>query len=216
MIQYPTRIEHHTFGDKFFVLEVIRDLDEAIEILCDHLGPHPDPFAEDQCPYYGILWPSARALAGYVSAHETELKGKPILEIGCGLALPSMVASHYKLNVTASDFHPDVGAFLARNLRHNSLELKYHRMNWREENPGLELFDVVMGSDVLYEPKHPGDVARGFMRLLKPGGEVWLADPGRGYLQRFVDEMNALGFKHSLEPQVVDENEIYLFRFYRA
>jgi len=211
--QYKTKIEQRRLAGKLFVLETIENLDDAIELLCESLGDHPDPFAEDKCPYYGVLWPAAEALAQQVASCAGELKGKRVVEVGCGLAYPSIVATHLGIDVLATDFHPDVVNFLERNGRHNSITVKYQRFNWRDEGASLGKFDVVIGSDVLYEPKHPGDVAAGFERLLNVGGEVWLADPGRGYLQRFIDEMEKRGFKHSLEPVSVGSYEVYFFRF---
>lgn len=213
---YKTKIEQRTLAGKTFVLETIEDLDDAIMLLCESLGEHPNPFAEDLCPYYGVLWPSGVGLAQAVAARADELKGKRIVEVGCGLGFPSLVAQHLGANVLATDFHPDVVNFLARNGRHNSLEVPFKRFNWRDPADAIGQFDIVMGSDVLYEPKHPGDVAAGFQRLLAPGGEVWLADPGRGYLQKFVDEMEKAGFNHSLEPQTVGSVEIYYFRFKKS
>ncbi len=212
--RYRTKIEQRTWPHKLMVMETILDLDEAIDQLCEVLPDHGDPFAEDLCPYYGVLWPAAEGLAQLVAERASELKGKSLFEVGCGLAYPSLVARSLGLDVRASDFHDDVPNFLARNLRHNSLELPYEKLNWREA-PGHERYDVVMGSDVLYEPKHPGDVARSFCALLKEGGEVWLSDPGRAYLQKFVDEMTAAGFQHEMRPVGVGEYQIFVFRFWR-
>jgi predicted nicotinamide N-methyase len=211
---YRTKIEQRKILDKTFVLETLFDLDEAIEQLCDSLGDHPDPFAEDKCPYYGVLWPAAEGLVQLLLKNIERLKDKKIVEVGCGLAFPSLVASSLKVDVLATDFHPGVPQFLERNLRHNSLSLNYQRFNWRDTIDTIGTFDIVMGSDVLYEPRHPSDVAMGFKRLLNPGGEVWLSDPGRGYLQKFVDQMKELGFKYDFEPQKVSTYEMYNFRFY--
>lgn len=212
---YRTKIEQRLLAEKVFVVETIFDLDEAIEELCETLGEHPNPFAEDLCPYYGVLWPAAEGLAQFLVERAAQLRGKKIVEVGCGLAFPSLVGTHLGGDILATDFHEDVPNFLARNERHNSLAVPYQRFNWRDSVERIGKFDIVMGSDVLYEPKHPSDVADGFERLLAPGGEVWLADPGRGYLQRFIDEMTKKGFKHELEPQVVGPYEIFVFRFYR-
>jgi predicted nicotinamide N-methyase len=211
---YRTKIEQRKISGKTFVLETLFDLDEAIEQLCESLGDHPDPFAEDKCPYYGVLWPAAEGLVEWVLKQQDKMTGKKMVEIGCGLAFPSLVARFLGAQILATDFHPGVPQFLERNLRHNSLTLDFVRHNWRDPETSIGRFDIVMGSDVLYESRHPRDVALGFQRLLNPGGEVWLSDPGRGYLQRFVDEMKKLGFRHEWEPQKIREFEIYNFRFY--
>src|SRR6266516_3449228 len=51
-----------------------------------------EAFERDQfLPYWAELWPSALALAQMVAA--SELAGKRTLELGCGLALPSIAAA---------------------------------------------------------------------------------------------------------------------------
>lgn len=211
---YRTKIEQRQIAGKTFVLETLFDLDEAIEQLCETLGDHPDPFAEDKCPYYGVLWPAAEGLVEFVLKNQEKFKNKKMIEIGCGLAYPSLVAKFLGADIVTTDFHLGVVDFLNRNLRHNTMELEFKRLNWRDPVDSIGTFDIVIGSDVLYEARHPSDVAQGFKRLLNPSGEVWLSDPGRGYLQRFVDEMTLLGFKYEFEPQKIREYEIYNFRFY--
>ena len=49
-------------------------------------------FEEDEfLPYWAELWPSGVALAGYVAT--LDLAGRRVLELGCGLALPSFAAA---------------------------------------------------------------------------------------------------------------------------
>lgn len=202
-------------GDKLYVLEVIRSLDEAIDMVCEVLTDEEqkDPFAEDLCPYFGVLWPSAEALSIYLNDHPQVIKNKTILELGCGLGLPSLVATHLGGIVLASDFHPDVEEYYLRNGRHSSLASKYTRLNWREDKQDIGTFDLVMGSDVLYENKNALDVAKGLSRFMKPGGKILLSDPGRNYLQPFLEAMKAQGFTEESELIAVKDKEVFVFSF---
>lgn len=216
MTTYRTHIQQRRLGDKLYVLETIRDLDEAIDQLCSELGDDgaKDPFAEDLCPYFGILWPASEGLAQYLVEHASVVKGKRVVELGCGLGLPSMVAAHLGASVLATDFHPDVEHYFQRNCRHSNMPaLSYQRFNWRGSSSDIGLFDVVLGSDILYESKHPSEVAAGLVRLMKPGGEIVLADQGRSYLGQFLTAMEQAGFDVEVESQQAQDKSIKVYKF---
>lgn len=214
-VKYPTLTRSRKIGEKVFVVEAIRDLDEAIDLLCAALTPEEqrDPFAEDLCPYFGILWPASEGLALYLAAHPEVVRGKRVLELGAGLGLPSLVAAHLGGEVLATDFHPDAESYFLRNCRHSSVTAGYRRLNWRSENLEGETFDVVLGSDVLYESKHPLEVARGLIAFARAGGEIILSDPGRAYVQPFLAAMRAEGFEEEMSLITVDQKDIAVFRF---
>lgn len=211
-IKYPTQIKQRSLGNKLFVMEVIRDLDEAIDLICEAMTPEEqlDPFAEDLCPYFGILWPAAEALAQFLYSHPESIKNKRVLELGCGLGYPSMVATHLGGEVLATDFHPDVEAYFQRNCRHSALTCSYKRLNWREDSGDIGQFDVVMGSDILYEAKHAREVALGLLKFLRPGGTILLSDPGRNYLQKFIDAINQEGYHEEITTIPIAGKEIFM------
>lgn len=214
-VNYKTQITQRKLNDKVYVMETIRNLDEAIDQICEALSPEEqkDPFAEDLCPYFGILWPAAEALSLHLSEHPELLKNKSVLELGCGLGYPSLVAAHLGAKVLATDFHPDVEEYFRRNCTHSVVECDYMRLNWRDDKQEIGKFDLVMGSDVLYESKHPSEVAKGLIRFLKPNGKILLSDPGRSYLQQFVSAMNNEGFKEELFPVTIDGKDMFVFLF---
>lgn len=197
-------------------IETFKNLDQTIDDLCADLDEKSsiDPLSEDLCPYFGVVWPAALALSKYLIRHRERIFNKEILELGCGLAIPSFVAHAYGAKVLASDFHGDVEGFLKANQALNNSFFNYERLNWRENLKNPKQFDIVMGSDVLYESRHPYEVANALLKFVKPGGEIILADPGRAYLQSFVNSMKELGFNDELEPIQVENNDIYLMRFY--
>src|SRR5437764_6967799 len=81
-------------------------------------------------PLFGLLWPSGVLLAARLGARPVT-EGERILEVGCGLALASLVGHRRGADVTASDRHPLTARFLAENLRLNGLApMKYLHGDW--------------------------------------------------------------------------------------
>src|SRR5882672_8397827 len=114
-------------------------------------------------PLFGLLWPSGVHLAARMALRPV-CSGERILEIGCGLALASLVSHRRGADVTASDCHPLAESFLEKNLRLNDLaRMKYRHGHWsvpelppgREGASALDLvrgrYDLIIGSDLLYE-----------------------------------------------------------------
>ncbi len=165
---------------------------------------------------FGMLWPSSIRLASALAARPVNPE-ENILEIGCGLALASLVAHRKGANITASDRHPKAKLFLQENLRLNGLEkLPFRHGQWGEHpTPSLEdtgaallnkKYDLIVGSDLLYEPDMPNALARFVNLHAKQQSEVWIVDPNRGYRPAFNRKMDALGFKLSSDNIIVENN----------
>ena len=147
-------------------------------------------------PLFGLLWPSGQVLAGVMAAFE--IGGKRILELGCGLGLASLVIHRRGGDITASDCHPLCALFLKENLQLNALPaMKYESANWSGLNPLLGRFDLIIGSDVLYDRGQP-EVLSQFIDLhAEPQVEVVIVDPNRGNQASFSRKMDSLGYAHS-------------------
>lgn len=156
-------------------------------------------------PIFGLPWPSGRQLAARLAARPLR-PGERILEMGCGLALASLVGHRRGAAVTASDMHPLAARFLAHNLRLNALPpMRYRHGEWGREPPATRpgarrnsavrgRYDLLIASDVLYE-RESGVVLAGFIgRHAAPVAEVWIVDPDRGNRPPFNRAMAALGF----------------------
>lgn len=147
---------------------------------------------------FGVVWPSSRMLAAKVSV--LELEGKRVLEIGCGLALSSIVLHQMGVDITASDYHPLAKTFLDENVLSNDLSpIKYQTGNWETANPLLGEFDLIIGSDILYEPDHPGQVSNFINTHSSVDVNVMIVDPDRGNRSSFTKKMIALGYTHHFE-----------------
>ena len=186
-------------------LETVRGngADILLRLLHDRQQYHdPDGDAERagippaSWPLFGLLWPSSQALAGVMAS--CEIKGKRILEVGCGLALASLTLHRRGGDITATDCHPLVATFLDENLRLNGLpQMKYQAANWSEVCPALGCFDLIIGSDVLYDRGQPEVLSQFIDRHSDRTVAVVIVDPDRGNQPAFKRRMVALGFSHS-------------------
>jgi len=150
-------------------------------------------------PLFGMLWPSSALLAARLALRPVD-PGERILEIGCGLAVPSLVAHRRGANVTASDNHPLAESFLQANALLNGLPpMVYRHADWRASAAPVAgsvegRFDLIVGSDLLYERDALGDTAAFIDRHAGPAAEVWIVDPDRGNRPAFNRALAALGF----------------------
>ncbi|MDI1348891.1 methyltransferase domain-containing protein [Aquabacterium sp.] len=154
-------------------------------------------------PLFGLLWPSSQELASWMERRAT-VPQERILEVGCGLALASLVMHRRGEDVTASDCHPLTSRFLSDNTALNDMApLPYRHGNWadaddapvRAGRPVVEgRFDLIMGSDVLYERDESGHLSRFIARHAQPTAEVLIVDPNRGNRSGFNRRMAAEGF----------------------
>jgi hypothetical protein len=161
-------------------------------------------------PLFGLLWPSGAHLAARLALRPVTA-GDRILEIGCGLALASLVGHRRGADVTASDCHPLAGEFLLENLRLNGLlPMKYRHGQWGDTRPSLAchgltvapvngLFDLIIGSDLLYERDAGGCLAGFIDTHAALDAEVWIIDPDRGNRSIFNRQMAGLGFRRHEE-----------------
>ena len=213
---YRLKRERLDIRDVSLDLECLEDLDQTIDQLFEHLAKGGNPsLLEELCPYFGVVWPSARALSELlVDEFRQKLVGAKVLEVGCGLAIPSMIAHKLGADVTAADFHPEVPHFLARNLANNHISnIRYVALDWTQPGDGAEKYEFVIGSDILYEKAHPAAVARAVASLLTPTGTALIADPARPYLQEFSDQMRAAGFSVKTEVRHAATKDIFLLTF---
>ena len=151
-----------------------------------------------QWPIFGVVWPSSKVLAHYISDYDTG--SKRILEIGCGMALASLLLNKQHADITATDYHPESGIFLARNALLNEDEpISYKQVDWGDTEDDLGLFDLIIGSDLLYEEQHIALLANFIEDHSNQTCEVVIVDPGRGRKNKLSARMIEFGYSSSEE-----------------
>ena len=172
-----------------------------------------------QWPIFGVVWPSSMVLAHYISDFNTG--SKRILEVGCGMALSSLLLNKKHANITATDYHPEVSIFLARNtLLNKDQPIVYEQVDWADKEDGLGLFDLIIGSDLLYEDQHVSLLANFIEGHSNEECEVIIVDPGRGRKNKLSDRMTELGYSSSQEKPIhtnylSEEFKGYILKFSR-
>jgi len=154
---------------------------------------------------FGQLWPASSILATAVK--QLDLKERRILELGCGLGLPSLTLKFRGANITASDYHPLSREFLDYNSRLNNLaNIPFLQLDWSNP-PSGDHYDLIIASDVLYDPGTPKLLGNAIAKMSSPACKVILSCPGRGYKNQFSRIMAGLGFKLTETPIAFSQDE---------
>ncbi len=175
-------------------------------------------------PIFGLLWPSGQQLAMRMAAHAL-IANERILEIGCGLGLASLVAHRRGANITASDCHPLAVAFLRENEALNALvPMPYRHGFWssaemcgsdpiEQTEPRVQgRYDLIIGSDILYERDDSGALPWFIAQHANPGAQIWIVDPDRANRAAFTRQMSGIGMNASeirLDSQRVADTPAY-------
>ena len=193
----------------FIIIETPPDLDTLLDKAAEE-----SPEEVDSIPYYSILWPSAIGLVKHLEKTPQLFADKDVIELGCGLGLPSIFCAKLGAHVTATDFHPANKEWLLHNAGLNGVHLKYLTLDWNtfisaEPETLIKPAPLIIGSDLVYEKAHIAALVCAINALCSSEGDVIIADPGRDNLQTFVSSMTNSGWKNTLET----ENDIFILHF---
>jgi predicted nicotinamide N-methyase len=166
-------------------------------------------------PYGLLFWPSAIGLAEHLSEKRHLMQGKRVLEIGAGVGLPGIVAQSLGAIVSQSDYQADALLLSRINAVQNGVQgIETFIADWRDFSPETK-YDVVIGSDVMYERSVHDALADVLGRAIAPGGLILLSDPMRPQAMEFMDRMERGGRRYTMESEQVwwegDRKEIAFF-----
>ena len=136
-------------------------------------------------PYWAVLWRSGVALAAELDG--LALRGRRVVELGCGLAVPSIAAARAGAEVLAIDANLEALTLVARNAAANGVRVETAILDWAEPDDLLRRapFDLVLAADVLYQR---ASVAQLLSLLPRLAPEGFVADPGRPGGDAFLEQ----------------------------
>jgi predicted nicotinamide N-methyase len=130
---------------------------------------------------------------------EMGVAGLRVIELGCGIGLPGIVAALEGASVTMTDWYEDALVAAQQNARGSGARVETRLLDWRSPPPDLSVrpFDLVMAADVLYEARNAEWLAALLPQLVARNAEVIIADPRRPDAQTLVDAMVGRGWAHT-------------------
>lgn len=156
-------------------LDVVDDVEALITDLSE----------ADLVPCWAEIWPSARTLARYIWSN-LFLQGQSVLELGSGLGLPGVVCGVRGAHVTFSDYNEEAVKLSLHNAGLNDVCAQGFIGDWRTF--GLqERFDIILGSDIFYDPQLNPYLMRICRNNLLPGGQLLLSHQRRQHTYAFVE-----------------------------
>jgi predicted nicotinamide N-methyase len=192
-------------------VECLKSLDETIDaFFAEYERSNRAELFEGLCPYFGVPWPAGVALAQLMEREGERWRGREVLELGCGLALPSLKLARQGALVTATDLHPDVPVFLESNRARNDVPgPDYLFLDWRVART-LPPAELVIGSDIVYDREQPPQLVE-FLRSFPSWREAIFTDPGRPYWETFTKLVRDEGWQ--VEESI--ENRVFVLRLAR-
>jgi predicted nicotinamide N-methyase len=195
--RYGLFVRSHRIGDMDLRLAEVERPDEMVrEVYPDAVTEHGD------APVWMITWPASLALAEHLALC-AGVRGKRILELGCGTAAPGIAAERAGARVISTDYDPLALRMAGYNALLNGCQtLETRRLDWY--HPDLDgRFDLVVGSEVVYFEKSFAPLLDVLARTSAPDGRTLLADQGRPQMDVFLKLCPNAGFRCQTHRRVV-------------
>ena len=160
------------------------------------LAPRRREESDSRISFWWGITSAAIALARHMEARGS-LHGQRVVELGCGLGLAGITAGLRGADVLFTDYVPEALEFARKNAQMNGLTdqtIKTALLDW--EDPGkMEPFNIVLGSEILYDYFFHGSLIKLLQTILEPGGTIILADRKRLVVTRFLGRLVDMGFR---------------------
>ena len=167
-----------------------------LETLWNAMLDDPQNFEDERLPYWTELWPSSIALCRWLEERRAEIAGRPCLDLGCGLGLTAMVGQWLGAQVIGMDYEEEALHFASLNARHNGVTSPlWTVMDWRQPAVRPRSIFRLWGGDIMYEKRFVAPVMHFLSHVLADDGAAWVAEPGRGVYEAFLQALHGGGLE---------------------
>lgn len=206
-----------------------------------------DACSETSIPLYAnYVWPGSLVLADHLLAHSEELRGKDVLELGAGTALPSLLACKLDARMVVTTDYPDpvvIDNMVALQSANHCSRMTVLPHQWGHEHETQHLkelstdkqgFDLILLGEVLWKDtyKQHGALLASVSGCLKPTGVVLLAvvhRPTDGHTaENDLEFLRRAQVEHGMVSQLLstcsrykdaiemDDAEVFLYQLQRS
>jgi len=169
---------------------------------------HPDPPPASHL-FWARIWPSGLGLCQWLALHPEIVRNKTVLEIAGGLGLPSLLVAPKVKTITCTDINQQAVETVRQSAQLNGYENVITAIASWASVPDEWEADVLLLSDVNYEPAALADLKTLISRFLKKGSSVILSTPERIVARSFLEEWLPYQSKHESFP--VEQETIHVY-----
>jgi len=158
-------------------------------------------------PFWAKIWPSSMAMSSFLKSEPSLIQSKRVLEIGSGIGFPSFSIAAYVSELIISDHATDAIELIDKNIAYLSLHhAKARRIDWNALSEDISA-DVVLLSDINYDPIEFNSILDMIKRFIAKGSTVIIATPQRIMTNPFVESIKPF-IKRSLVIPVEEMNHV--------
>ena len=164
------------------------------------------------------LWEASVVLTRYCLQNKDIFKNKSVIELGTGCGLLGIsilkqipLISHY----TFSDYQDSVLNNLNNNLAKNNLKdnKKYDilKLDWRDYEKIDLKYDIILGSELIYQGGFIKELAKLINKLLKDDGICYISMPEkRSMTNTFLGYIKECGLQYQSEFYDINNEELFI------
>ncbi len=156
-------------------------------------------------PYWGKVWPAAKAVCSFIAEHPHMVENKKVVELAAGLGMPSLLAASFAKEVTCSDYATEAVEVMDASIKENMLQnISASVLDWNHLPEDLTA-DVLLLSDINYEPESFKTLYNVLLRFLNNNTTVLLSTPQRLMAKPFIEQL--LPFCKQQEEVLITDDE---------
>lgn len=139
--------------------------------------------------YWAQVWPASIGLCQFFEQYPHYIDNKSILELAAGLGLSGLYAAKNARSVYISDREPLASQFVKKSAQHLKLtNVTALPLNWKDA-PGIPCPEVVLLSDVNYEPAVFEELRQVLQFFLDQKVQIIISTPQRLVAKEFIMEL---------------------------